>query len=337
MGAYINAFTSKEQTCFYVRALTAHLEKCLSLLAEVALEPAFRSVDINKERKVVIEEIKSFDDDPEEHILDLGETLIFGNHPLATPIAGTVESLESLSSDDLRAFHTTHYGAHNILVAVAGNVSHGVIHELCERTMGKRNESSKTSQRQPPQERAVGELVLSKPYQQSHLLLVRQCGGVLSSDRHAISLLNTILGDGMSSRLHQRIREKSGLSYSMYSSLQLLSDSGILSVYAGTDKKNLARTERLIAKEMRALSSGAIAKNEIARAKEQVKSGLIMSLESMSSRMHSIAKAELEEHVLDDTDALISAVDGVSAEEIARVASEYCNPDTYSRVRLEAQ
>lgn len=327
LGAYTNAFTAKEQTCFYVRALKPHFRKTLALLAEITLTPAFHPADIEKERTVIIEEIKSYDDEPEELIFDAGEQQLFGNHPLGNPIAGSVESVSAISSDDIRAFHQAGYHAGTIVIAVSGNITHDEAVKLSARYFGDVQGVSAPRVRTAPVVMPAERISINKSFQQGHLLLGKIIPGVLSADRYGFSVLNTLLGDGMSSRLYQRVRERAGLAYSVYSSVQMMTDIGALMIYAATDERKLGKTEMMIREELAKLCTTRITPKELRRAQEQSKSGIIMSLESMSSRMQALGKSELEEGFHESIYATIERVEQVTADDILRLSQEYLQPD----------
>mgnify|MGYP000853163071 CR=1 FL=1 len=329
LGAYTNAFTSKEQTCFYVRALKPHFKRTLSLLAEITLQPAFHPADIEKERTVIIEEIKSYDDEPEEVIFDCGEKSLFANHPLGNPIAGTVESVSAILPGSIRTFHTERYNSSNIIIAVSGNIEHELAVKVAMQYFAGLPESTPTH-RVIPEIQPPERIVINKQFQQGHLLLSKRIPGVRSDDRYGFSVLNTLLGDGMSSRLYQRIRERSGLAYSVYSSIQMMSDCGAIMLYAATEEKKVAKTEAMIYEELAKLCETKISPKELSRAQEQSKSGIIMSLESMSSRMQSMGKSELEEGFHESISTTIERVEAVTAEDILRLSQEYLCSDGWS-------
>jgi predicted Zn-dependent peptidase len=345
-GGYVNAFTSKEQTCYYVRALSAHLSRSMELLADVVLSPAFRQKDVIKERAVIIEEIKSYDDEPEELIMDIGEQALFGKNTMGSPIIGTVESISLLTSKELNAFHLKEYTPHNMLIAVAGNITHEDVVRYAEKFFGAtRIESTQRTthnlkptthnqqrKRSLPRKQKAKNIVVNRAFQQSHILWLTRTAGAQSSDRYAYSLVNTLLGDGLSSRLNLRIREKHGSAYSVYSTLQLLTDCGILSLYAGCEHESVEKTNELIRSEIEALSTRRITKSELLRAKEQVKASIIMAMEDMSLRMQSLAKAELEELTHEDMGQTIQAIDSVTNQDVSAVAGALSDPAGWTSV-----
>lgn len=329
LGAYTNAFTSKEQTCFYVRALKQHFRKTLSLLAEITLQPAFHLGDIEKERAVIIEEIKSYEDEPEEVIFDCGENSLFKYHSLGNPIAGSIESVGAITPTSIRSFHTEQYNPANIIIAVSGNIEHSLAVKVAVQHFGQLS-AGVTSKRIAPEILPAERAVITKQFQQGHLLLSKRIPDVRSADRYAFSVLNTLLGDGMSSRLYQRIRERAGLAYSVYSTLQTMSDCGAIMLYAATEEKKIAKTELMIYEELAKLCETKITPKELRRAQEQSKSGIMMSLESMSSRMQAMGKSELEEGFHESISATIERVEAVQADDILRISQEYLSPQGWS-------
>jgi predicted Zn-dependent peptidase len=333
LGAYTNAFTSKEQTCFYVRALKPHFRKTLSLLAEITLQPAFHPADIEKERTVIIEEIKSYDDEPEEVIFDCGEKSLFAHHPLGNPIAGTVESVAAISLNDICSFHADRYNATTMIIAISGNIEHSLAVKVAMQYFSHLPQSE-SIRRITPELLPAERVIINKQFQQGHLLLSKRIPGVRSADRHCFSVMNTLLGDGMSSRLYQRIREKSGLAYSVYSSIQMMSDCGAIMLYAATEEKKVAKTETIIYEELTKLCETKITPKELRRAQEQSKSGIIMSLESMSSRMQTMGKSELEEGFHESIADTIERVEAVQSDDILRLAQEYLLPEGWSLAEI---
>ncbi len=334
LGAYVNAFTAKEQTCYYVRALPAHFDRCLDVLSDVVLHPLFRAKDVSKERTVILEELKSYDDEAEELIQDMAERALFGSHSLGFPIAGTIDSVAKLGVGDLQRFHRQHYRSDAMVIAVAGAVDHEHVLQSVQKLFRAKRPSQSRPRRASARRVQRKILTTERAFSQSHLLMARRTNGVRHADRWALALLNTIVGDGMSSRLHQRIRERTGAAYALYSSLQLMTDSGVFSIYAGTEHARLQKTETLIDRELTLLHSDGVKKSELARAKEQLKSSMIMGLESMSARMNSLAKAELEELHFEDLETSLRAIDAVSLEEMNALCRSLCQVDDWTRVRI---
>lgn len=338
MGAYSNAFTTKEHTCFYVRALSKDFSKVYDLMSELTLSPALDEKDIEKERKIIIEEIHSCEDEPEEVIFEAGEQLLFGSHALGHPITGTIESISALNRSDLVKARAEMYRPDRIVIAVAGNIPHDEIvdHVAQTFTMPKNNQPKFV--RRKPRIQKVGLEKQVRTFQQGHVLLGRTTTGLFSEDRYGLILLNIILGEGMSSRLYQSIREKHGLGYTVYSSLDLYTDSGTLYLYTACDNANIERARDAILHECKKLMhSSPVGKKELERAKAQVRASIIMSLESMSARMQAIGRGLLEEGKIESVQETISKIDAVTEREIAAIIETYCETDGWSTVLLESK
>lgn len=321
VGAYANAFTTKEHTCVYARSLKQYAKQTLDILCEVMLMPQFHPRDIEKERRVIIEEIRSYDDDPEEIIFDEGEKLLFGKHPLGGQIAGTADSVARLTRNDIITFYEQRYVAKNMVVTVAGNMHHDEVVDICMRNFAHSSMTeSAVPKRKKPRIIPSQTIQLPKDFQQSHLLLGTITEGVRSQQRYAFAVFNTLLGDGMSSRLYQSIREKSGLAYSIYSSLQLLSDCGTLSIYAALDQSKVEYARESIAKEIDKLMQIPCSEKELQRMKLQVQAGIVMSLESMESRMTAMAKSILETGKCENAEEIVQKIGEVTSEDMCSCA-----------------
>ncbi|MFP4527187.1 MAG: M16 family metallopeptidase [Candidatus Kapaibacterium sp.] len=334
VGAYTNAYTTKEYTFYYVRTLKPHIRKSLGLLMDVVFSPRFRASEIDRERSIILEEIRSYDDDPEELIFDFADRLLYGAHPLGNPIVGTAESIERIGPPELEAFHRAKYHYNNIIISAAGNISHKRLVDNIIAMLPQISPPETPLQDSAPSDYTQRIEAYERPVQQSHLALVNRTAGIDDVERFPLAVLNVLLGDGMSSRLNQRIREISGYAYSVYSTLQLYSDSGGFYVYAATDPKNISRTKRLIFKEFEKLLAGKISRAELVRSREQLKSSTIMSLESMSMRMQSLAKNELLLGRKEDIPELMARIDAVGVSDIAALAEKYLSPGQWSEVRI---
>ena len=337
MGAYANAFTTKEHTCFYVRALSKDFSKVYGLMSELTLSPALDERDIEKERKIIIEEINSCEDEPEEVIFEAGEQLLFGSHSLAHSITGTIETISSLHRNDLVKARAEMYRPDRIVIAVAGNIPHDEIVEHVAQTFTMPKTKHATVIRRKPRVHKVGQERHVRTFQQGHVLLGRTTTGLFSDERYGLILLNIILGEGMSSRLYQSIREKHGLGYTVYSSLDLYTDSGTLYLYTACDNANIERARDAILHECKRLMHAApVGKKELERSKAQVRASIIMSLESMSARMQAIGRGLLEEGKIESVQETISKIDAVNEQDIAKIIDTYCETDGWSTVLLES-
>lgn len=334
LGAYANAYTTKEETVYYVRCLRDHLPKVVGLLSDILVHPSLTADDLAKERDVIAEEIRSYEDEAEEYIFDLAEQYLFGSHPFGMPIVGTLKSVQSLRAGDVRTFHRDRYTTDSVVVTVAGNVD---VDRFLDQVQGGLRDlpvGQHVHRRRKPLARPPQEIRLPWQSQQAHLLWHRSTPGYRSASRAALTLLNVILGEGMSSRLNARVRESHSIAYSVYSQLQLFTDVGMLAMYAGMDERNIGRTERMFDQELVKLKNHGVRPAELRRAKEQVRSSRLMSLESLSSRMSLLGKGMLDEGRPEDPFRAIDEVLAVSVDELNCLCSELCDPTTWHRLAL---
>lgn len=334
LGAYANAYTTKEETVYYVRCLRDHLPKVIGLLSDILVHPSLTAEDLAKERDVIAEEIRSYEDEAEEYIFDLAEQYLFGTHPFGMPIVGTLASVQSLTTKDVRSFHRDRYTTDSVVVTVAGNVEADRFLDQIRHGIGQLPSGQRTHRRRKPVARPPQEIRLPWQSQQAHLLWHRSTAGYRSPHRAALTLLNVILGEGMSSRLNARVRESHSIAYSVYSQLQLFTDVGMLAMYAGMDERNVGRTERMFEQELTKLAAQGVRPAEVRRAKEQVRASRLMSLESLSSRMSLLGKGMLDEGRPEDPFRAIDEVMAVTVDELNHLCSELCDPALWHRLAL---
>jgi predicted Zn-dependent peptidase len=332
VGGYVNAFTTKDHTCYYTRALTQHFSRSLDLIADLVARPTLREADCDKERGIIIEEIKSLEDEPEELINDFLDATLFKSHPYAHPISGSARTLGKISRAQVVDFHRRQYVPENIIVAVSGSVSHDAACREAERFLGDLKPSQHQRKRRVPTIRPAQLTTTSKPTQQAHYALAVTLPAISDADYYALAALNIVLGDGMSSRLNQSIREKRALCYNIYSSVTDMRDCAIFSIYGAMEPANLATTEKLIERELAALRGKAFTATEINRAKEQLKSSLIIGLESLSGRMNLLAKSELYVGNYDETSIRLAAIEAVTADSIQALALRWMQPEAWHSV-----
>ncbi len=324
LGAYSNAFTTKEQTCFYVRAIKNHFAKTFELLCDIVLNAIFIEDEIEREKLVILEEIKSYEDDPEEYIFDLADIATFSNHNLANPIAGWQDSVKQIDYKELENFYKTFYRSENIVVCVVGDVDHKNVIKLVNKYFSEKelNHTLPINLRTKPTVNYVNKTV-KKTIQQAHIVLGKQTQGLQSAEYYPLAVLNTLFGDGMSSRLYQNLREKHGLAYSIYSSINSYTDCGSWYIYAATDAKKYKRTIDLIYKEMQKLMLKMPTKKELNRAKEQLKTATIIEQESLSSRMQNLLKNEIVFGKYEQTVDIIQKIDQVTLDDIHTLSNKY--------------
>lgn len=334
VGGYLNAFTSKEQTCYYVRVLDEFSELGIEVLADILQNSTFPSKELEKERSVIIEELKNAEDVPDDIIHDYLEKAIFGSHPMGFPIIGITKNLKSLTRKDLIDFHAKFYVPTRMVVAAAGNINHERVVELVSKYFvnGKRSSDSLTVRRRHPRIEKGKSVDVPKPIQQAHICLGTRAFSIKSKRRFPLLVLNSLLGDGMSSRLFVNIREKYGFAYNVYSYANLLSDTGSFGVYIGTDRNHIDRCIGLIKKELEKLVSKPISKRELERTKAQLKGGMMLSLENIPSRMLRLGSSEIYFQELSSLDSIIRHIDEVTQDDLQQVARNLFDRKIFSTV-----
>ena len=337
VGGFLNAFTSKEYTCFYARALDAHLERAIDTTCDLVLQPRFPEKELEKEKEVVLEEMKMYEDSPEEVIFDRFEGVIYKNHALGRPILGYPTTVRSFSREHLLEYMDTHYTPDRMVLSVAGNIEHDEVVALAEKAFEAPGRSPVAWDRPPAGGYAPEEIVEARPIQQAHLLLGTRGIDVNHPMRSTSTVLNTILGGGMSSRLNQNIREKYGFCYNVYSFLNMHSDTGDIGVYMGTDTSRVARAKKLIFRELEKLAEKPVSARALNQAKNQVKGYIMLGLESMSNRMMRIARQELLFGRYITLDEVLEELDQVNVDDVQEAARVLFEPDRFSSIVLLPQ
>lgn len=333
VGGYLNAFTSKEHTCYYARILDEHIEKAVDVLSDIILHPKFDKKELEKEKTVVLEELKNYEDEPDENIHDEFEKILFQPHPLGYNILGTRESLLGFTGAKLEDYKQKHYSSENIIICAAGNIPHEKLVDLAKKYFDELKVSKNGYKRLSPKPRKKGTIVkIAKPIQQAHMCYGATAFKVGDDRRFPLLILNTLLGDGMSSRLYQSVREKRGLAYSVYSFANLLTDTGSFGIYIGTDKSKTDLALSLIKKELEKFNDKPITASELSRTKSQVKGSMVLGLESMSNRMMRLAKGEIYYHKFQTVDSLIEKINNVDIASIQSVASDLFDLDRFSLI-----
>ena len=317
----MDAFTSKEYTCFYAKVLDEHLRDAIELLADIVQHPLFDADELERERKVVLEEIRMIDDTPDDVIYDMFSSLAFPGNPLGRPIQGTEATVRGLSRRQLLNFFRQSYRPQNMMIVAAGNLQHGRV----SRIVGKafeglpRGRAANGKVRRP----RTGQGVVTRSkreLEQLHLLMGLPAFCRRFGDRYSLFVLNSLLGGTMSSRLFQRIREERGLVYNVYSGVNSFIDTGMLNIYAGTSPDSGREVVRLVADELRQLRDHGPSEEEVSVAKENLKGSMMLSLESTSSRMSNLARQEIflrRQLTLEET---VQGVEQVTTRKVHRLA-----------------
>jgi predicted Zn-dependent peptidase len=334
LGGEMNAFTGRETTTFYVKVLDQQLEPALALLSDLFHHSRFDARDVEKEKQVVLEEIRMVQDDPEDFVQELHAQQTLSRHPLGRPILGTVGAIRRLRRTDLLRYIRAHYHPCQTVVTVAGNFDAKRLLPALETAFGSwRQPGWPRLDRRPPKV-SGGLQVRKKRLEQAHLCLGLRGIPLAHKDRYAAHAVNAVLGGSVSSRLFQEVREKRGLAYSIYSYLSSFSDGGAMTVYAATSPKEAARVVGLVCKEFRRLRTNGIERQELDRVKNQMKGSLMLSLESTHSRMSKLAKDELYEGRHVSLDEMMAEIDRVSVAQILRLSRDLFETDGLSVTAL---
>jgi predicted Zn-dependent peptidase len=329
LGGEMNAFTSRETTTYYVKVLDQQLQRAVELLSDLFHHSRFESKEVEKEKQVVLEEVRMVRDDPEDLVQELHSGQVLKRHPLGRPILGREKTIGGLCRQDLLHYVDTHYDPAQTIVAIAGSFDQAHVDPMIERYFGKgrRPKANSPNGRRPP-DLYGGVLLKKKRLEQVHLCLGLKGVAAGHQDRYALYALNSVLGGSVSSRLFQEIREKRGLAYSIYSFLSGYSDSGMMTVYAATRPKEVNRVVGLICKEIRQIGSKGVERKELERAKIQMKGSLMLSLESSHSRMSKLAKDELTFGRHMSLEDMLAHIDHVNEEQAFNVARQFFTLDS---------
>jgi predicted Zn-dependent peptidase len=323
IGGNLDAFTAKEMVCFNTKVLDEHLPVAMDVLSDLVLNPAFREEDIEKEKGVILEEIKMDADSPDYLVHEIFSSNFWKDHSLGKPILGTRETVKRFNQAVVRDYYRGVYTPANLLITAAGNLTHERLVKLAR----ERFETLAVTAPEPPQAipttHARVSLKSKKDLEQVHVCLGVPCYPIPHEDRFACYVLNTMLGGGMSSRLFQNIRERQGLAYAVFSELNPYSDTGCLSVYAGTSLESAKRVVESVLKEFTDLKQQLAPAEEVRRAKDHLKGSLMLSLESTSSRMSNLARQEMHFHRFFSLDELAESIENVTAEDVQRVAQNF--------------
>jgi len=320
IGGQVNAFTSKEYTCYYAKVLDTHADFALEVLADMFFHSTFEEGELKKEKNVVYEEIKMYEDTPDDIVHDLLSQAVYEKHPLGYPILGTEETLSTFNGDTLREYMFEHYTPENTVISIAGNITDDFIAEV-EKYFGA-FEAGKSEREISKPSFHTNRISRKKETEQAHLCLGYEGLQVGHEDMYSLISLNNILGGSMSSRLFQDVREQKGLAYSVFSYHSSFQDSGIVTIYGGTGAKQLDELYETIQTTLANLKRDGITEKELSNSKEQLKGSLMLSLESTNSRMSRNGKNELllgKHHTLDE---IIAKIDKVSNADVNKMAHQ---------------
>lgn len=334
VGGYLNAFTSTEYTCYYARCLDTKLPVALDVLTDMVKNSTFPEEEMDKEKKVVLEEMKMYRDSPEDVLFEEFSGRVFDHHPIGRPVIGYEETVSSFSRQNLFDYVENRYQPSNILVAVAGNVDHNKVVELVSSLLDQPQEKDVERVDQPLTDYNPFKKKISKPIEQTHMVIGRRGLFYNHPNRYLLLLANTILGGGMSSRMHQNIREKYGYCYAIGTFNQSYTDSGLFGVYIGTDREYVSHVRDLITNEFETIRNNPVPKQELEEAKAQLKGKLMLSQESTNNRMTRLAKSEIYFDRYISLDELVKNIDAVTSEELLEFSDSFFDPEIFSETLL---
>ena len=321
IGGQMDAFTAKEYASYYIKVLDEHLPLAVDVLSDIVRRPAFSENDVDREKKVVLEEIKMVEDTPDDLVHELFTESFWEGHPLGRPILGTKETVEALTVEGVRHYFDGVYTAPNLIIAAVGNIEHQQVRDIVERAFGSVPTESWQLSEAPP--RVVPRTIIrNKELEQSHICLGTSSYQQDHKDRYSSYVLNTVLGGSMSSRLFQNVREKRGLAYAVFSGLSAYRDAGSMTIYAGCANHAIGELIDVVVVELRRMKDEPLPESELRRAKDHLKGSLMLNLESTSSRMSHLARQEIyfdRQFGLDET---LEGVELVSTDDVLRVARD---------------
>ena len=327
IGGNLDAFTSKETICFNVKSLSDHVPIALDVLTDMVLNPTFATTDIERERGVILEEIKIDEDNPDVLVHELFTQSFWKGHPLGKPILGTTETVGRLGQEQLFGYHGDRFHGGNMVFSAAGNLDHDAFVDAVAAKFAPLASGQPLGELSAPEPSARIILRNKKALEQVQICLGVPAPPVADESRYATSILNTVLGGGMSSRLFQNIREERGLAYSVYSDMSPYRDTGNFCVYAGTSAGKALEVVDLILAEFRKLKESPVSEEELTRAKDQMKGNILLSLESSNARMANLARQEMYFHQFYSADEIIARINDVTAAEVQAMAQRLFDPE----------
>ena len=327
LGGNLDAYTGKELVCFNTKVLDEHLPIAFDVLSDMVLRPAFRAGDIEKEKGVILEELKMEVDNPEYLLHETFSSSFYRGHPLGQSIIGTKETIRGFDARMVRNFYRSVYTPKGILVTAAGNVKHQALVDMVAAEFGSLAPRAERKQAGPPEPQAKIVLKDKTSLEQMHLLAGVPAYPVAHPSRFAAYVLNVLLGGSMSSRLFQTIREQRGLAYAVFSEINAYRDSGVLGIYAGTSRQTAPQVLELMMAELRRFKEEPVPAEELERGKNHLKGSVMLGLESTSSRMSNLARQEMYFGRFVSLDEIVREIEAVTVESVQQVARELFRPE----------
>ena len=334
VGGYLNAFTSTEYTCYYARCLDSKLGTAVEVLSDMIKNSQFPVEELEKEKKVVLEEMKMYKDSPDDVIFEEFSGQVFKDHPIGRPVIGFEETVKSFNRNDLFDYIDQRYQPDNLLVAVAGHADHDEVLDLVQDLLNYNQNGNTQQPVQPLSPYQVTSQTVTKPIEQTHMIMGRRALNYEHPNKYLLLLANTILGGGMSSRLHQNVREKYGYCYSISPFNQSYVDTGLFGVYIGTDIEYIDHVRELINIELLRMKNERVDEKELSESKAQLKGKLLLSQENTSNRMTRLAKSEIYFNRFVTLDELVENIDAVTSEDLLKFSDEFFDPAQFSETLL---
>jgi predicted Zn-dependent peptidase len=326
VGGQLDAFTAKEMVSYNTKVVDEHLPVAWDVLSDMVLHPLFDEAELEKEKSVILEELKMEFDNPEYQAHELFAKGVWGKHGLGQSIIGTKKTIQEFDREMLVDYHQRIYGPANIIVTAAGSLEHEQVVRMVEDRLGALPPGRKLPKQKKPVLSAPVQFK-NKRLQQAHVYLGAPSYPIGHEKRFQVYVLNTILGGGMSSRLFQNIRERQGLAYAVMSEIMAYQDCGCLAVYAGTSAHTVERVVASVMEEFRSLKNERVSEEELKRAKEYLKGSILLSLESTNSRMSNLARQQIFFKRFYSMEELIAGVEAVTADEVLELARETFAPE----------
>lgn len=336
VGGELNAYTTREKTCYYVSCLKQYADRAIDIVSDIVFEATFPEKEIAKEKKVILEEIEMYDDSPEESIYDDFYSLAYAGHPLGYNILGTKETVNNISRDTILDFRKKFYTTDRIVLSMVGDIPYEKGQRLAEKFLKDVPPTKYELSRSPATNYTPFEKTYEKDFAQTHCMMGNIAYSKHDQKRFGLSLINNILGgSGMSARLNMAVREKHGLTYHISSNYSSYQDTGVFSVYFATDKKNLSKARGLIAKELKKMREVKLSTRQLHQAKVQFLGHIAMIDENQSIHMQSQARSILDYDKLFTFRDFLKKVDEVTAEEILEISNEIFDPEKWSTLVYE--
>jgi predicted Zn-dependent peptidase len=332
-GGHLDAFTTREYVCYYARCLEEHAELALEVLADIVGHSVLPDEEIEREKSVVREEIQSYEDNPEEKLHDVLAEAVWGADPLGWPILGTLESLEALTGPEVRRFYQARYRPRSLVLAVAGSFDRGRLAARAAECFGAPG-GDRLVLAPTPEAQPVGSVFVPRDVTQLYLALGRPGLPQFDDRRYAFAALNAIVGGGMSSRLFQSVRESAALAYSIYSGVDFLRDTGMLTIFLGVRPERAAEALARVAQELTRFAREGPSREELESGRSQLKGSMILGQESVSNHMTHLAMDEIYYGRAWPLETHLERVARVSADDIMALAREFLAPEGYTLAAL---